>query len=184
MGTPSETRLWAIERRLVAVEEDQDDLRRQHSKSFIVFCGPALQMLPDGSWFSQLRWMVREYWSLPLEKSEVGATHPIENVKGFIALFLDRNQGSTFHQILTNLPNWQFRAPLSAKQLLQSRSDLRFDFIARQMHAAGEIRGHRVHWMSGKLEVTLRNGQSQTFSDPASLLHMASQVTCNLVRNK
>jgi hypothetical protein len=110
--------------------------------------------------------------------------HPIEKGQGFIANFLDRKQGSTFHQILTNHPNWQFRAPLSAKQLLWSRSDLRLDFIARQMHAAGKIRGHRVHWMSGKLEVTLRNEKPQTFSDPASLLQMASQVTCNKVREK
>jgi hypothetical protein len=105
-------------------------------------------------------------------------TQPLSHAP--IALFLDRKQGSTFHQIFTNHPNWQFKAPLSAKQLLRSRSDLRLDFIARQMHAAGEIRGHMVHWMSGKLEVTLRNGQSRTFSDPASLLQMASQVTCNL----
>jgi hypothetical protein len=110
--------------------------------------------------------------------------HPIEKGKGFIALFRDRKQGSTFHQILTNHPNWQFRAPLSAKQLLRSRYDLRLYFIARQIHAAGEIRGHRVHWMPGKLEVTLWNGQSRNFSDPASFLQTASQVTCNLVRKK
>jgi hypothetical protein len=46
---------------------------------------------------------------------------------------------------LTTYPNWQFRAPLSAKQLLKSMSDQRLDFIARQMHAASKIRGHKVH---------------------------------------
>jgi hypothetical protein len=59
------------------------------------------------AWFSQFKWLVWE--------SEVAAVHPIKKGKAFIADFLDRKQCSTFHQIITSYPNWQFRAPLSAK---------------------------------------------------------------------
>ena len=179
-----------MERRLTALEADHDDIRRQFSKRFIIFRGKALRSSPVGTHFQQLEQLVWKYWGLTLHNEEVAQVHPLQAKKGgaepaFVAEFLDRKPGSTFFLILTTRPNWQngVLPPLFAELQLKSKTDKKLDFIARTMAKAGEIsRGHRFHWQSGKLEVRLLNGTFRIFSDPPSLLQMASQVTRDKIK--
>jgi hypothetical protein len=84
-------------------------------------------------------------------KANLVQAHPAQGGKGLLAKF--RNLFEGFQQILDRKPEYLGRPEIHAKLLLESKTDRRMDFVARQMKKQGEILDFRFDPVSGKLKV-------------------------------
>ncbi len=140
--------------RVDRLERELNLLQRWSSKRVIHLSGPATRRIPGESDLARLQRLAWEYWRIQLDPVEVAQVHPVGK-RAMVAEFVHRFEGSSFHRLLTNKPEWLGRPPIYARLFLVSRADKKLAKIARLMKSKGEIKEHAFHWMSGKLQVTI-----------------------------
>ena len=159
---------------LARLQAQVNDIGRQTSKCSIVFEGSVVKQLEQldkelprdtldrivhmGWGFAPKDWEVADVKIRPKGR---------ENFR-MLAFFNARYEGSTFHRILTNKPTVS-GGTLFRRLHMVTPNDHRMDFIARHMRKAGELKSFIWHFASGRLKVTLSDGNRRTFSEAKAL---------------
>ena len=181
-----ETALVPITSELAKLQRQVNDQGRQTSKDEIVFEGTAVRPKENETERQLLQRLVKTYWGLDLKGFEGNHVDEIKQVhwlhteesqekKKLLAKFLNLSNGSNFHKILHNRPEFPTSGVTLYRSLhQQTRNDKRLAFLSRQMRGAKEITRFIFDSVSGRLKVTFPDGTRHTFSEASDLLARCS----------